>query len=91
MKLIGKYRQDAESAAGKTEAEKTLPKDGILLNEQDLSAVSGGCGVVKILIGEPQCDCSGENVNMLVIGTDDSGRITYYQCPLCGATENVYG
>ena len=83
MKCIGKPKGDVESANSKTEAKK--------INDSELSAVSGGCGVVNRIIGDPQCDCSGEYVDMVKIGTDSTGRITYWQCPLCGKEESVYG
>ena len=66
-------------------------KENKPLSNKDLEKVSGGCEVVTMLIGDPQCNCSGERINMVVTGTDPTGRITYYKCPLCGATENVYG
>lgn len=56
-----------------------------------LNQISGGWGVVNRIIGDPQCDCSGEDVDMVAIGTDSTGRITYWQCPLCGKQESVYG
>ena len=60
-------------------------------NSNDGGGQSGGCGEINGNFGEPQCDCSGEKVNMILTGTDSGGRITYYQCPLCRATETVYG
>ena len=60
-------------------------------NSNDGGEQSGGCGEFNMYFGVPQCDCSGQKVDMIVTGTDDScGYITYYQCPLCGAEKNVY-
>ena len=91
MELIGKLKRDVESAADKTEAKKILSNTGIVLDDTELDAVAGGCGVVNMIIGDPQCDCSGTDVDMIAIGTDSTGRITYWQCPLCGKQESVYG
>ena len=91
MKPVENREQNAESFTKETEAKEIRPDDGILIDENKLTAVSGGCGVVNRIIGDPQCDCSGEYVDMVAIGSDATGRITYYQCPLCGKTENVYG
>ena len=54
------------------------------IEKDQLKQISGGCGVVNRIIGDPQCDCSGEYVDMVKIGSDSTGRITYWQCPLCG-------
>ena len=91
MRLNGKLKQDVEAATNKAEAKKTLSDAGTLLNDKELGTVSGGCGVVNRIIGDPQCDCSGEYVDMVKIGSDSTGRITYWQCPLCGKEESVYG
>ena len=61
------------------------------IRDEELNLANGGCGTVNMIIGDPQCNCSGEPVDMVVTGTDSSGRIKYYQCPLCGASESVYG
>ena len=61
------------------------------IEKDQLKQISGGCGVVNRIIGDPQCDCSGEYVDMVKIGSDSTGRITYWQCPLCGKEESVYG
>ena len=63
----------------------------IKITDDELEQVSGGCGVVNRIIEIPQCNCSGEYVDMIAIGTDEIGRITYWQCPLCGKEESVYG
>ncbi|MBR6477453.1 MAG: hypothetical protein IKS85_03300 [Lachnospiraceae bacterium] len=60
------------------------------IRDEELNLANGGCGTVNMIIGDPQCNCSGEPVDMVEIGTDPSGRIIYYQCSLCGASESVY-
>lgn len=61
------------------------------LKLDEMNQVSGGCGTVNMIIGDPQCYCSGEGVDMIAIGTDSTGRITFWRCPLCGKEESVYG
>lgn len=36
------------------------------LNPDEMDKVSGGCGVVNRILREPQCDCSGEDVDMIL-------------------------
>ena len=90
MKPVEKREQNAESFTKETEAKEIHPDDGILIDENKLTAVSGGCGVVKAYFGPPTCDCTGETVEMITIGTDSTGRIVTYQCPHCQKTETVY-
>ena len=61
------------------------------LDLDEMEKVSGGCGVFNRIIGDPQSDCGGEYIDMIAIGTDSTGRITYWRCPLCGKEESVYG
>ena len=64
--------------------EKDALKDGLL------DRVSGGCGVVRAIVGSPTCSCTGERVKMEQVGTDETGRIVTYRCSNCGATTIVY-
>ena len=65
-------------------------KEKVALNDEVLDKVAGGCGVVKAIMGALTCDCTGEAVEMVQVGSDSTGRIVTYQCPSCGATETVY-
>lgn len=91
MKPISKLKQDAELTTNKEDEKKALSKAGTLLDDEKLGAVSGGeCEVVRMVIGKQYCKCTGEPVEMVLIGTDSSGRISYYKCPMCGAQEKVF-
>ena len=104
MKLTGDLKKRVEKAETREAARETIADAGMLLNDDELDQVAGGGFVPpqrkKVnppsnidqegKFGDPQCGCSGENINMIAIGTDSTGRITYYQCPLCGATKNIY-
>ena len=61
------------------------------LPDDELQQVSGGYGENTIVPECPQCDCSGELVDMIAIGTDHSGRIVSFRCPVCGAIVTEWG
>ena len=68
-------------------------KEKVALNDEVLDKVAGGsfgCGEVKAIMGSLTCNCTGEAVEMVQVGSDETGRIVTYQCPRCGATETVY-
>ena len=90
MKLTGNLKKEVDNIDTKEGKKEAIRKAGMLVTDDELEQVSGGCGVVNRIIGIPQCNCSGEYVDMEEIGTDETGRRTYFKCPLCGATESVY-
>ena len=66
-------------------------KEKAALNDVLMDKVSGGsCREVRVVLGAPTCKCTGEDVEMIVVRSDMTGRIISYQCPRCGATDTVY-
>ena len=90
MKLTGNLKKEVDNIDTKEGKKEAIRKAGMVLTDDELEIVSGGCEVVNRIIGIPQCDCSGEYVDMIAIGTDEIGRQTHFQCPLCGATTLAY-
>ena len=66
-------------------------KEKAALNDELMDTVSGGsCREVRAVLGAPTCKCTGEDVEMIAVGSDRTGRIISYQCPRCGAIDTVF-
>ena len=90
MKLTGELKEKVKQAETKEEAKKILSEAGVHLNDEEISAVSGGCGTEQTFAMIQQCKCSGESCDMIEIERDSTGRIVTYLCPHCGRTKTVY-
>ncbi len=88
MKLIRKRTQDAADASKQTEAPKAVAKAGVLLDDAELSMVSGGGEGLLVIADDPECpsETCPRGTKMNYLCEDSTGRLITYICPLCSKT-----
>ena len=96
MKLIGKLRKQVENASSKGEKREIIAEAGMMLSDDELVQVVGGCGggeVSRIIGDVTTCELCGNSEPGTVYPLQDhmSGlRIIEYYCDACKQSFGVY-
>ena len=87
MKLIGKMKKDVANASDNNEVKEIIAKAGVILNDEELSMVTGAGDGLWVVSGDPECpDCPGTNMNRYC----EEGNLITYICPICKNTITLF-